>query len=233
MTGMKNGLLAAAVLLVACGQAIPGNGSADAKASTSGEKKLDVAGLTIGMSVPQTVAVLKAAGWSLTEDKGYSWEQDVNNELSRQNVAGRQFDYNKKGVGSLIGIKGDERVVVEFSSAPPPLMGRIKEVRYDAPAPGRTAQQMVAELSRKYGAPDHSGAPGLSAGATWCVAGPVCANGRGFGTRTVLVGGQRSLGMGGGMAIRMIQGREASALRDAELLRATASAAGARGKPSY
>jgi hypothetical protein len=231
MTGMKIGLLAAVVLLVACGQAMPGNGSADAKAPTSGEKKLELAGLAIGMSVPQTVAVLKAAGWSLTEEKGFSWEQDVNNELSRQNVAGRQFDYKKKGVGSLIGTKGDERVVVEFSSAPPPLIGRIKEVRYDAPAPGQTAPQMVAELSRKYGAPDRSSAPGLVGGATWCVAGPICANGRGFGTRTVLIGGQG--GLGSGLSIRLFEGRDTSSVRDAELLRAAASAAGTRGKPSY
>ena len=233
MTGMKNGLLAAVVLLVACGQAMPGNGSADAREPASREKKLELAGLAIGMSVSQARAVLKSSGWSVTEREGYSWEQDVNNELARQNVAGRRFDFDAKGVGALDGTKRNERLEVQFSSAPSPHLGRIKEVRYNAPAPGQTAQQMVTELSRKYGPPDRLGGPGLEQGATWCAGGPICANGRGYGTRTVLVGGQRSLGMGGGMVIRLFEGRDASAGRDAELRRATASPAGARSKPSY
>ena len=230
MNGLKNALLAATALLVACGQSVPGSGTADAKAA-AGERNLHLAGLTIGMSVAEAAASLRSARWSVVEEKGLTWEQDVNNELARQNVAGRRRDDRGTGVGMLIGSKGEERVEVSFHSAPAPRMGRISEVRYSAPAPGQTPEQMVEALTTKYGRPDRASAPGLPSGATWCAGGPVCAHGRSFGTRTVLFGGQDYLGRG--LVIQLNEGSDSSVARRAELMRAVAAAAGARGKPSY
>jgi hypothetical protein len=229
---MKNGLAAVAVLLVACGQPGPDGGSADAKGPVAGDRKLDLAGLTIGMDVQQATATLKAAGWNVSTGRGYTWDQEVNNELSLQNVGGRKFDDRMKGVGALIAEKGDERVEVTFHSAPQPKTGRVSEVRYTAPAPGQTAQQMIAGLSRRYGAPDRAGAPGFASGATWCVGGPACAGGRGFGTRTTLLGGQASAG-GGGLTIRLNEGADAFNAWRAELKKAEATISGAGGKASY
>lgn len=232
MSKIKSSLVAAAVLLVACGQTGPNGGTADAAGPVTREKKLDVAGLTIGMSVPQATAALKSTGWQVTEGKGYTWEQSVNNELSLQDVAGRKFDDRMRGVGMLIATKGDERVSVDFHSAPAPALGRISEVSYSGPAPGQTAQQMIDGLAGKYGPPDRSGAPGFASGATWCVGGAVCAGGRGFGTRTTLLGGLVSMG-GGGLGIRLIEGKDAFGAWRAELLKATGAAGGTRAKPSY
>jgi hypothetical protein len=232
MSRMKNGLAAVAVLLVACSQPGPNGGSADAKGPVAGERKLDLAGLTIGMDLPQATSVLKAAGWSIVTGRGYTWEQEVNNELSLQNVAGRKFDDRMKGIGTLTAEKGTERIEVTFHSAPSPRMGRISEVRYSAPAPGQTAQQMISGLAGRYGAPDRSGAPGFASGATWCVGGATCAGGRGFGTRTTLLGGQASAG-GGGLTIRLSEGSDAFNAWRSELKTAEATSAGASGKPSY
>lgn len=232
MSRMKNGLAAVAVLLVACGQTGPDGGSADAKSPAAREKTLDLAGLTVGMDLPQATAVLKAAGWRVATGKGYTWEQQVNNELSLQNVTGRRFDDRMKGTGILTAEKGDERLEVNFHPAPPPKLGRISEVGYSAPAPGQTPEQMIAGLARRYGAPDSPEAPGFASGATWCVAGKACAGGRGFGTRTTLLGGQASSG-GGGLTIRLNEGRDAFSAWRAELMTATAAAGGASGKPSY
>ncbi len=232
MSTMKNGLAAVAVLLVACGQPGPNAGTADAKGPAAGERKLDLAGLTIGMDVAQTTSVLKAAGWRVETGKGRTWEQEVNNGLSLQNVGGRKFDDSMKGVGRLMAAKGDERVDVDFHSAPSPKLGRVSEVRYSAPAPGQTPEQMIAGLSQRYGAPDKSGAPGFASGATWCVGGAVCAGGRGFGTRTVLMGGQASAG-GGGLTIRLAEGTDAFNAWRTELKRAEATAGGVSGKASY
>lgn len=232
MSRMKSGLAAVAVLLVACGQPGPSGGSADAKGAVGRERELDVAGLTIGMDIPQATSALKAAGWSVVTGRGYTWEQEVNNELSLQNAAGRKFDDRMKGVGTLTAEKGDERIEVTFHSAPTPKMGRISEVRYSAPAPGQTSQQIISGLVRRYGAPDGSGAPGFASGATWCVGGAACAGGRGFGTRTTLLGGQASAG-GGGVTIRLSEGADAFNAWRGELKKAEATVAGASGKPSY
>lgn len=232
MSRMKNGLIAVAVLLVACGQPGPNGGNADAKGPVASEKRLDVAGLTIGMDVAQATSVLKAAGWSVVTGRGYTWEQEVNNELSLQNAGGRKFDDRMKGVGSLTAQKGDERIEVTFNSAPSPKMGRVSQVGYSAPAPGQTPEQMIAGLARKYGPPDRSGAPGFASGATWCVGGTACAGGRGFGTRTTLLGGQASSG-GGGLTIRLNEGSDGFNAWRAELKKAEATAGGASGKASY
>ena len=232
MLRMKNCMAAAAVLLVACGQPGPSGGSADAKGPAAGERKLDLAGLTIGMDLPQATSVLKAAGWRVETGKGHTWEQEVNNELSLQNVGGRKFDDSMTGVGRLTAAKGDERVEVDFHSAPSPRLARISEVRYSAPAPGQTPDRMIADLARRYGAPDRSGAPGFASGATWCVGGPACAGGRGFGTRTTLLAGQASAG-GGGLTIRLAEGTDAFNAWRTELKKAEATAGGASGKASY
>jgi hypothetical protein len=139
-----------------------------------------------------------------------------------------------KGVGMLIATKGDERVAVSFRSAPAPTLGRIREVSYTAPAPGQTAQQMIAGLAGKYGPPDRPSAPGFAsgAGATWCVGGAACASGRGFGTRTFLLGGQGSIG-GGGLSTQLSEGKDAFDAWKAELINASGAAGGARGTPSY
>jgi hypothetical protein len=207
MSRMKNALAAVAVLLVACGQASPDGGSADAKGPAAGERRLDLAGLTIGMDLPQATSVLRAAGWRTATDKGYTWEQQVNNELSLQNVGGRKFDDAMKGVGIVIAEKGDERIEVTFHSAPSPRLGRISEVRYTSPAPGQTPAQMVAGLTRKYGAPDRTDAPGFASGATWCA--------------------------GGGLTIRLAEGTDAFNAWRAELMRATSAAGGVGARPSY
>ncbi len=232
MSRMKNGLVAVAVLLVACGQPGPNGGSADAKGPAAGERTLDLAGLTIGMDVAQATAVLKAAGWRVETGKGRTWEQEVNKELSLQSVGGRKFDDSMKGVGRLTAAKGDERVEVDFHSAPSPKFARISEVRYSAPATGQTPDRMIAGLARRYGAPDRSGAPGFASGATWCVGGPACASGRGFGTRTTLLGGQASAG-GGGLTIRLAEGTDAFNAWRTALKKAEATAGGASGKASY
>lgn len=232
MSRMKNGLAAVAVLLVACGQPGPNGGSADAKGQAAGERKLDLAGLTIGMDLPQATSTLKAAGWRIETGKGYTWEQEVNNELSLQNVGGRKFDDSMKGVGRLTAAKGDERVEVDFHSAPSPKIARISEVRYSAPAPGQTPDRMIADLARRYGAPDRSGAPGFASGATWCAGGPACAGGRGFGTRTTLLGGQASAG-GGGLTIRLAEGTDAFNAWRTELKKAEAAVGSTSGKASY
>lgn len=232
MSRMKNCLAAVAVLLVACGQPGPTGGSADAKGPTAGERKLDLASLTIGMDLPQATSVLKAAGWRVETGKGYTWEQEVNNELSLQNVGGRKFDDSMKGAGRLTAEKGDERVEVDFHSAPSPKLAQVSEVRYSAPAPGQTPERMIAGLAGRYGAPDRSGAPGFASGATWCVGGPACAGGRGFGTRTTLLGGQASAG-GGGLTIRLLEGTDSFNAWRTELKKAEAKAGGPSGKASY
>ncbi len=232
MSRMKNGLAAVAVLLVACGQPGPNGGTADAKGPAAGDRKLDIAGLTIGMDLAQATSALRSAGWEVVTGKGYTWEQEVNNELSLQNVGGRKFDDRMKGVGSLTARKGDERLEVNFHSAPSPKLGRLSEASYSAPAPGQTPQQMIAGLARRYGAPDRSGAPGFASGATWCVGGAGCAGGRGFGTRTVLMGGQASAG-GGGITIRLAEGTDAFNAWRTELKKAEAAIGGASGRTSY
>lgn len=233
MLKLKNAFAAVAVLLVACGQTGPGGGSADAREAAGTEKKLEVAGLAIGMTIAEAASILKASGWRVMEvpRSGFTWAQEVNNRLYQQKVPGRTFDYPEAGVGLMTATKGDEQLEVEFRSAPSPRLGVVKEVRYKAPAPGQTSEKMIADLWRRYGPPDRNGAPGFASGATWCVAGPICSKGRGFGTRTILLGGQFSTG--GGLMINLIGGRDASAAWDAELLKATGAAAGTRGKPSY
>jgi hypothetical protein len=233
MLKLKNAFAAVAVLLVACGQTGSGGGSADAKEATGTGKKLEVAQLAIGMTIAEATSILKASDWRVAEvpKSGFTWAQEVNNKLYQQKVPGRTFDYPQAGVGLMTATKGDEQLEVEFRAAPPPRLGVVKEVRYKAPAPGQTAEKMIADLSRRYGAPDRNGAPGYASGATWCVAGPACAKGRGFGTRTILLGGQFSTN--GGLMISLIEGGDASAAWDAELLKATGTAAGTRGKPSY
>ncbi len=232
MSRIKNGLAAVAVLLVACGQPAPNRAGADAKGPAAGQRKLDLAGLMIGMDLAQATSVLKAAGWRVATDKGFTWEQEVNNELSLQNVGGRKFDHAMKGVGIVTAEKGDERIEVNLHSAPAPGLGRVSEVRYSAPAPGQTPEQMIAGLARRYGAPDRSEAPGFANGATWCVGGAVCAGGRGYGTRTVLMGGQASAG-GGGITIRLAEGTDSFRAWRAELKKAEGVAGGSSGRASY
>ena len=232
MSRLKNGLAAVAVLVVSCGQSDPNGGMADAKGSTAREKKLDLASLTIGMDLPQATSVLKTAGWRVVTGKGYTWEQEVNNQLSLQNAGGRKFDDMMKGVGVLTAEKGDERITVNFHSAPSPTLGRISEVQYNSPAPGQTPQEMITGLARRDGAPDRAGAPGFASGATWCVGGSTCADGRGFGTRTTLLGGQASAG-GGGLTIRLTEGADAFNAWRAELKKAEGTSGGGSGKPSY
>lgn len=232
MSRMKNGLAAVAVLLVACGQPDPNGGNANAKGPAASLRKLDLTGLTIGMDLPQATSVLKTAGWRVVTGKGYTWEQEVNNQLSLQNAGGRKFDDMMKGVGMLTAEKGDERIEVKFHSAPLPMLGRISEVQYNSPAPGQTPQEMIAGLARRYGAPDRPGAPGFATGATWCVGGSTCAGGRGYGTRTTLLGGQASAG-GGGLTIRLTEGADAFNAWRAELKKAERTSGGGSGKTSY
>lgn len=160
--GTRTTTIMAALLLGACGQGDAASGRQ--KAGTS-ERRLEVAGVRVGMPSAELLAALKAGGWKAVPAPGPDWAAKVEEEVDRQRgVMWRSRP--RRGITLVDARKGDETLSIELQPVPTGSVATL--VRYEAPMSGRTPAQLAAELGRRYGAPTlATNRLGLLS-ATWC-----------------------------------------------------------------
>ncbi len=168
---IRIGLLAMTATLAACGSGEAKSGEAQAPKQATSAANLKVAGLRLGMTAEDARLDLARTGWKVDVSPGEDWAAVVDHEAKRQkNVF--PIEEPKNGVAFLNATKGDETLSVEFQ--PTRAGDAVKLVKYAAPAAGRTADQIGAELTRRYGKPGVSQAGGGVFEASWCSGGDPC-----------------------------------------------------------
>lgn len=168
---IRIGLLAMTATLAACGSGEAKSGEAQASPQVRSATELRVAGLEIGMTAKDARLELARSGWKVDASPGEDWAATVDHEIKRQrNVF--PIEEPKKGVAVLNAVKGDETLSAEFQ---PTLAGdALKLVKYVAPAAGRTASRIGADLTKRYGKAGVSSATDNLYQASWCTGGDPC-----------------------------------------------------------
>lgn len=168
---IRIGLLALTATLAACGSGEAKSGEAQTSTQATTAADLKVAGLRLGMTSQNARLELARTGWKVDVSPGEDWTAVVDHEAKRQrNVF--PIEEPKNGVAFLNATKGDETLSIEFQ--PTRAGDAIKLVKYAAPAAGRTADQIGAELTRRYGKPGVSKTAGSMFEASWCSGGDRC-----------------------------------------------------------
>lgn len=164
MTMKSLGLLTIA-LLAACGSATTGNSQAQSHVRATTEKPLTIAGIHTGMPGIDVATILKRDGWTVESAAGYSWDEAIAREVSRQRrIAVSGYDRGSS-VGSYSARKGDEFIAVMLKPAPNgPL---IDSISYSAPYAGRSFDALRQTLTVKYGPPAIAPKLGIQGRMVW------------------------------------------------------------------
>ncbi|MBV9371093.1 MAG: hypothetical protein JOZ90_10595 [Alphaproteobacteria bacterium] len=137
------------LILAGCGQA------SDAAApkqpppqSAAAPKRFDISGVSLGDSLAAATATLRQKGFITSLDTG-EWSFDDWVEASRARAAGRFPSPKANGPRRLHARKGAEYIYADIKVSADG--GILESVTYKAPANGRPAAALVAEVTARYG----------------------------------------------------------------------------------
>lgn len=136
------------LMLAACGH------SSDAAApkqqprqSAAAPKRFDISGVSVGDSLAAATATLRQQGFTTSLDTG-EWSFDDWVEASRAKAAGRVPSPKANGPRRLHARKGAEYIYADIKVSADG--GLLESVTYKAPANGRPAAALVAEVTKRY-----------------------------------------------------------------------------------
>jgi hypothetical protein len=141
----------AALALVAGAPWVCGLAEAVAKPPIYEIQKLNIGGVSVGMTPSEVAAALRAAGYTrVTQIAGQSWNEKLAAELAATRGAPRPR-WSESGVWGEDYRKGEEEITVRY--VPKPQGSVVNYVRYSIDVEAMTEEAFEAAVLRRYGPP--------------------------------------------------------------------------------